>query len=79
MKCPYCDKEMELGYIQCRDGVIWGPKKQLIASLALFGKGSFILKNGASESGRTVYAHRCKKCKKIIIDYLGDADNAKGI
>ncbi|MFQ9763344.1 MAG: PF20097 family protein [Gemmiger formicilis] len=20
MKCPYCEKEMTLGYIQCRDG-----------------------------------------------------------
>ena len=48
---------MELRYIQCRDGVIWEPKKQLIASLALLGKESFILKNGTSESGGTVYAH----------------------
>ena len=70
---------MELRYIQCRDGVIWEPKKQLIASLALLGKESFILKNGTSESGGTVYAHWCKKCKKIIIDYLGDAENAKEI
>lgn len=69
MKCPYCNNEMELGYIQCRDGVTWSPKKQLVAALAILGKGSFYLKNGASENGRTVYAQRCKTCKKIIIDY----------
>ena len=26
MKCPYFDKEMTLGYIQSRDGVVWTPK-----------------------------------------------------
>ena len=27
MKCPYCNKEMESGYVQCRDGLHWTPKK----------------------------------------------------
>ena len=27
MKCPYCGKEMTLGYIQNRDGVYWTEKK----------------------------------------------------
>ena len=75
MKCPYCNNEMELGCIQCRDGVAWSPKKQLIAALAILGKGSFYLKNAASENGRTVYAYRCKECKKIIIDYVESTDS----
>lgn len=54
MKCPYCDKEMELGYIQCRDGV----------SLA----------NGAADNSRTVYAHRCSECRKVIINYADDTE-----
>ena len=69
MKCPYCNNEMELGYIQCRDGVTWTPKKQLIAALSILGKGSISLKNGAAENSRAVYAQRCKECKKVIIDY----------
>lgn len=33
MKCPYCNSEMILGYIQCRDGVSWSEKMRLIAAI----------------------------------------------
>lgn len=69
MKCPYCDKEMELGYIQCRDGITWTPKKQLISALSFLGKNSLPISNGAGDNSKIVYAHKCKDCKKIIIDY----------
>lgn len=67
MKCPYCGKEMELGYIQCRDGIHWTPKKQLVAALSAFGKNSIFLENGAGSGA--VYAYHCGDCKKVIIDY----------
>ena len=35
-------------YIQCRDGVYWTLKKQLVASLSSLGKGSTCLSNGAA-------------------------------
>ena len=69
MNCPYCNNEMELGYIQCRDGVTWTPKKQLVAALSILGKGSVSLENGAAENSRTVYAYHCNECKKVVIDY----------
>ena len=69
MKCPYCEKEMTLGYIQCRDGVYWTLKKQLVASLSSLGKGSTCLSNGAADNSNTVFAFKCEDCKKIIIDY----------
>lgn len=69
MNCPYCHKEMESGYIQCRDGVTWTPKKQPIAALSFFGRGSVSLGNGAADHSRAVYAHKCGACKKVIIDY----------
>lgn len=67
--CPYCGKEMELGYIQCRDGVTWTPKKQLVASLSFFGNGSVRIENGAADNSTAVYAYNCPECKKVIIDY----------
>lgn len=70
MKCPYCNEEMTLGYIQCRDGVYWTPKKQLVSALAELGKGSTSLSNGAADHSRVVYAHKCSGCKKVIIDYM---------
>lgn len=74
MRCPYCENEMEVGYIQCRDGVTWTPKKQLVAALSFLGKGSISLANGAAENSRTVYAHRCGECRKVVIDYTTDTE-----
>ncbi len=68
MKCPYCEKEMEKGYIQCRDGVHWTPKKVFVAALSEFGKDSVSLENGVGNN-RAVYAYKCGDCKKVIIDY----------
>ena len=69
MLCPYCGKEMELGYIQCRDGVFWTEKKQLVSSLSFLGKGAVSLENGAADDSHAVYAYKCADCKKVIIDY----------
>ena len=71
MKCPYCNKEMELGYIQCRDGIFWTPKKQLVAALSCFGRNSVSLDNGNGKT--TVYAYKCSGCKKVVIDYSTDS------
>ena len=61
MKCPYCDNEMELGYIQSRDGLGWNAKKRIVSALS----GTFADQN----LGETAVAFRCKECKKMIIDY----------
>lgn len=69
MKCPYCNKEMELGYIQSRDGLNWSPKKLLIPVFAPLKKGSVSLANDAAEYSGCIHAHKCGDCKKVIIDY----------
>lgn len=70
MKCPYCAVEMELGYIQCRDGITWTPKRQPVAALSILGRGSKPIVNDAADNSKTVHAHRCRDCRKIIIEYL---------
>lgn len=37
MKCPYCGEEMQLGCIQCRDGVYWSEKNELLRPSTLVG------------------------------------------
>jgi len=69
MKCPYCNNEMQRGYIQCRDGVAWTPKKRLVAAFSSIGKESVSIENGASDNSRCVYAHKCSECRKIVIEY----------
>jgi len=74
MNCPWCHKEMELGYIQCRDGLFWTPQKQLVAALSGLGRGSTSLANGAADNNRTVYACRCAHCRKVLIDYAEQSE-----
>ena len=70
MICPYCNKEMKKGYIQCRDGLHWTPKKQTVAALAGLGVGAVLI---GSEDGlvpnTTAIAYHCESCKKVVIDY----------
>ena len=68
MNCPYCQEEMALGYIQCRDGVTWTPRRQPVAALSILGRDSVRLSNGADSNARAVYAYRCAACQKVIID-----------
>ena len=70
MKCPYCNKEMESGYVQCRDGLHWTPKKQKVAALSGMGKGAVLIGN---EEGLvpniTAVAYHCEECKFVLIPY----------
>ena len=69
MKCPCCNREMELGYIQCRDGVTWTKKKYFWLAFSSWQIDSVSLANGAAKNSRAVYAYNCSDCKKIVIDY----------
>ena len=61
MNCPYCNKEMEKGYIQSRDGLGWNAKKRIVSALS----GTF----ADQDLGKAVVAFRCKECKKMVIDF----------
>ena len=65
MKCPYCNKEMEKGYIYKTDlfhNLKWCPEKNE----------GHIFVNTKRDVRLTydgqVTAYRCEDCKKIIID-----------
>lgn len=77
MKCPSCGKEMELGYIQSRDGVIWTLKKQLLPIFANFGTKNVSLANGACDGNGTVFAHKCSDCKFVLIPYGEEHNKSK--
>ena len=65
MNCPYCNKEIEKGYIDETDlfhPLEWYPANREI--------GFFVSKkrNVRLTYGGNVKAYRCENCKKIIID-----------
>ena len=76
MKCPYCGEEMQLGCIQCRDGVYWSEKERVIAALNIGGGKSIKLNEksiGGPFGGASAEAWLCEKCKKIVIEAFLEA------
>jgi hypothetical protein len=71
--CPYCQSDMESGYIQCRDGISWSKQKRTIAAIQPLNKRknpSVILATSSGPFvGSVAEAYICTKCKKVVIDY----------
>lgn len=72
MKCPYCNEEMEMGYISSRDLLCWTKKKPILSALSCLQKNAMPLSLSSSSH---IVAYNCMKCKKIIIDYTEDGQN----
>lgn len=68
MNCPYCNKEMIKGYIQCQTDIIWTPKKHALTTI--LDKDQIILARSNFLSGSTLISYICKDCKKVVIDYI---------
>ena len=66
MTCPYCETEMEQGFIQGIRGVIWSKYKK---RLFLIAEDDDIDIATGFWFGSYAAACHCRKCKKIIIDY----------
>ena len=65
MKCPYCDKEMEKGFIQGARGVLFSPEeKMLIYIKNLFSKKDINITGSIFEL--TSPAHYCYDCDCLI-------------
>ena len=74
MLCPYCGKEMEKGFIQCRDGVWWSEKKRPVSALHIFGGNMVDLAKslpGVAGDRRAADAYLCRDCRKVVVDYIG--------
>ena len=68
MKCPYCDEEMEKGYIDQTDfrfPLEWYPAKR---ETGFFASKKRNVKLTAVMKGGSITAYRCDACKKIVID-----------
>lgn len=69
MKCPYCDEEMEKGYI-VSDAMTMAWRKEKHKSARVRGKEDGVQLSrqmfGASVLDN---AYCCKNCKKIVLDY----------
>ena len=70
MKCPYCNEEMEKGYIKSSQFIHWGKEHEL----GLGPDDITLSPNGLKEGvkaffkGHFVEAHRCSRCNKLIVE-----------
>jgi hypothetical protein len=66
MECPFCNKEMENGFVQSGKEIFWGDKKHKVFCFP-HDEGEFSLADGWNSA--VINACCCRDCKKIIIDY----------
>lgn len=69
MKCPYCNKELQKGYITSDARAIAWRKEKYESSLAGKGDGVQLSRNIMGGAATIPNAYCCKSCEKIIIDY----------
>ena len=66
MICPYCQSEMEQGYIQSRDGLAWTKKEHFVMAFTPYASDAVHI--GSRRDNKSAAAHLCRNCKKVIID-----------
>lgn len=74
MRCPYCNEEMEQGYLQTMQRIAWTKK---IHKISLLPKDGEVLLENNTFKGANFQAYICKQCKKVLFDY-SDKDATEG-
>lgn len=67
MKCPYCQNEMENGFIQSGRNILWTEKKHIISTNPK-NENDFIIASNPL-GGATIKGFCCRKCRKLVIEY----------
>lgn len=67
MKCPYCDGEMERGFLQGPRGVFWSAKGRNFIFFPHRTKGDVVIA-GALECSSGENSYLCRKCSMLITD-----------
>lgn len=70
MKCPFCNNEMQEGFVQCRDGVYWTLKKQKVPALTFLANDAIAIGgNDRLMPNSMAIAYHCETCKNVMISY----------
>lgn len=64
MKCPYCNEEMELGYLQSSHSMFWGVTKHKFIFRPKKKDGEIPIP--ISALGCYVETHLCRKCNVML-------------
>ena len=67
MQCPYCQREMEPGFVQSKSEIIYTVKEKMLA-VPIRKKGDIRL-TANPIAPATCKAGNCRICRRIILDY----------
>ena len=70
MFCPYCENEMEKGFIQSPRAIFWSSKEKIVFIGANISKGDIPITKLNDLTSKEAY--HCKTCKNIIVTALDD-------
>lgn len=69
MKCPFCGKNMDVGYIASSGDITWTPKGKKSHSIVNCLKPYEVCLSNTNYFGMTkLKTYRCAECKKVLID-----------
>ncbi|HAZ36522.1 MAG TPA: hypothetical protein DCY71_01550 [Clostridiaceae bacterium] len=80
MRCPYCNQEMDKGFIHNPKHVVsWYPEGSKVSFWSYYDpdydtEAIRLTSSGSVWEVSVATAHICKRCKKVIIDYDKDYD-----
>ncbi len=66
MKCPFCEKDMEKGFLQSGNLMVWVKKKHMVSLLPKEGE---VVLDRNYLTGAAVPAWICRPCRKIVAEY----------
>lgn len=67
MNCPQCGKPMREGFVSAGGyRILWTPKDRRFSAWS--GEGDVVLQK-LSLAGKTIPAHLCETCRKVILSY----------
>lgn len=67
MKCPFCNEDMEKGFIQSGNFILWTDNPHKISLLPRGEKEFLVVKNYLG--GGTIGGYCCRTCKRFILEY----------
>ncbi len=65
MKCPYCDSEMERGYLQSKSPIIWCERKRHLAKIPTDPRDVGV--SDGELTGFYAEAFYCRACNQMIV------------
>lgn len=75
MKCPFCNREMENGYLTSDARAIAWRKEKYEPAIIRKGDGIQLARNPFGGAVAIANAFCCQECKRIVIDYSDKEEN----